>query len=161
MLYCTKRTFCTNEVSQVEEYVDYYKSASEVRKEWSRTIDTVIRERPVFIQRTRDNLIMLDLATLRAAFLQIPFNVTVYKEEDGSVTCVEDQLDLVENASTEKECIRQLIGAMRDYANDFYQEFSLWSKAPNRRDHIPLVLKILASTDEEILEDIKYHAGKN
>ena len=52
----------------MEKVVDYYKIASDVRKEWSRTIDTALRERPVFIQRTRDNLVLLDLATLRIIF---------------------------------------------------------------------------------------------
>lgn len=143
------------------EIIDYYQSASEVRKEWSRTIDTVIRERPVFIQRTRDNLIMLDLATFRLLFEHIRFHVSVYTEKDGSVTCSEDDLDLVENAASQEECIQQLITAMRDYADDFYREFALWSKAPNRRAHIPFVLKILASTNAEIREDVLCHDGKN
>ena len=143
------------------EMIDYYQSASEVRKEWSRTIDTVMRERPVFIQRTRDNLIMLDLATFRLLFEHVRFNVSVYTEKDGSVTCTEDDLDLAENAASREDCIRQLITAMRDYAEDFYQDFFLWSKAPNRRAHIPYILKILASTDAEILEDIICRDGKN
>ena len=52
----------------MDQCIDYMKSASEVRKEWSSTIDTALREHPVFIQRTRDNLILLDIATLRLAF---------------------------------------------------------------------------------------------
>lgn len=143
------------------EIIDYYQSASEVRKEWSRTIDTVIRERPVFVQRTRDNLVMLDLATFRLLFDHIRFEVAVYQENDGTVTCSEDNLNLVENDISEEACVNRLIAAMRDYAEDFYREFSLWSKAPNRRDHIPYVLKILACTDAEIREDIICHAGKN
>ena len=79
------------------EIIDYCRSASEVRKEWSRTIDTVIRERPVFVQRTRDNLVMLDLATFRLLFEQFRFDVSVYREDDGTVTCTEDHLDLAEN----------------------------------------------------------------
>ena len=141
--------------------VDYCKSASDVRKEWSSTIDTVMRERPVFIQRTRDHLILLDVATLRLAFKNLTFDLLVYEEKDGSVTCTEDHLDLVENAASVDECIQQMISALRDYANDFYREFALWSKAPNRKSHIPYVLKVLASTDEEIREDIRCHAGKN
>lgn len=143
------------------DIIDYYQSASEVRKEWSRTIDTVIRERPVFVQRTRDNLVMLDMATLKMLFEHIHFLVSVYREEDGSVTCVEDQLNLVENAATEEACIMQLIDAMKDYANDYYQEFAFWSKAPNRREHMPYVFKILASTDSEIREDMICRDGKN
>ncbi len=141
--------------------VDYCKSASDVRKEWSSTIDTVMRERPAFIQRTRDHLILLDVATLRLAFKNLTFDLLVYEEKDGSVTCTEDHLDLVENAASVDECIQQMISALRDYANDFYREFALWSKAPNRKSHIPYVLKVLASTDEEIREDIRCHAGKN
>ena len=71
------------------EIIDYYQSASEVRKEWSRTIDTALRERPVFIQRTRDNLVLMDLATLRIIFRRIRFNLTFHTEKDGSVTCAE------------------------------------------------------------------------
>ena len=145
----------------MDQIVDYRVSASEVRKQWSSTIDTVLREHPVFIQRTRDDLILLDLATLRLAFQNLQFDLSLYTEPDGSVTCVEENLDLVENAATKEACILQMIGAMRDYANDYYNEFSLWSKAPNRRNHIPYVLKLLASTDEEIREDIKCRAGKN
>lgn len=145
----------------MEKVVDYYKSASDVRKEWSRTIDTALRERPVFIQRTRDNLVLLDLATLRIIFRQIRFNLSLHTEKDGSVTCTEEELDLVENAATKEACISRMIAAMQDYANDFYDEFALWSKAPNRQDHIPYVLKILASTDAEIREDIICHDGKN
>lgn len=145
----------------MKQIVDYYQSASEVRKEWSSTIDTVIRERPVFIQRTRDNLVLLDIATLRLAFRSLRFELSFYAEKDGSFTCTEDHLDLVENAETKEACIDQMILAMRDYANDYYNEFALWSAAPNRKDQIPYVLKILASTDEEIREDIVCRDGKN
>ena len=141
--------------------IDYCKSASDARKEWSSTIDTVMRERPVFIQRTRDHLILLDIATLRLAFENLFFDLLVYEEEDGSVTCVEEQLDLVENAPSRDACIQQMVLSLRDYANDFYQEFALWSKAPNRKSHIPYILKVLASTDDEIREDIRCRAGKN
>ena len=54
-----------------------------------------------------------------------------------------------------------MIRAIRDYANDYYDEFTLWSKAPNRQGHIPYVLKVLISTDEEIRECVVCHAGKN
>ena len=37
---------------------------------------------------------------------------------------------------------------------DFYNEFSLWSSAPNRKNHIPYVLKILLSPDKKLQEDM-------
>lgn len=145
----------------MDHIVDYCKSASEVRKEWSNTIDTVIREHPVFIQRTRDHLILLDLSTLKLAFENLRFTLVFYSEENGSVTCVEDSLNLIENAPTKEACIDRMIDAMRDYANDYYNEFSFWAKAPNRRGHIPYVLKVLSSTDAEIREDIICRDGKS
>ena len=144
----------------MEQIVDYLKSASDVRKEWSSTIDTAVRERPVFFQRTRDNLVLLDISTLRLAFESLRFELVFYPEENGSVTCVETHLDLVENAASREDCITQMIEAMRDYANDYYNEFSLWSKAPNRKGHIPYVLKILSSTEAEIRKDIVCQDGK-
>ncbi len=145
----------------MEPIVDYMKNASEVRKEWSSTIDTAIRERPVFFQRTRDNLALLDIATLQLAFRDLHFDLTFFNEEDGSVTCAEEHLDLVENALTRDECILKMFHAIRDYASDYYDEFTLWSKAPNRQGHIPYVLKVLVSTDAEIREDMICHDGKN
>lgn len=134
--------------------IDYMKSASEVRKEWSSTIDTALREHPVFIQRTRDKLILLDIATLRLAFENLRFELILYPEKDGSVTLVESHLDLVEKAANKDSGIDQMIHALRDYACDFYSEFALWSKAPNRKSHIPYILKVLSSTDDELREDI-------
>ncbi len=43
---------------------------------------------------------------------------------------------------------------MKEYARDFYNEFALWSAAPNRKSHIPYVLKILSSSDSQLLEDV-------
>ena len=54
-----------------------------------------------------------------------------------------------------------MIHALRDYASDFYSEFALWSKAPNRKSHIPYILKVLSSTDDELREDIVCRNGKN
>ena len=108
----------------------------------------------MFIQRTRDKLILLDIATLRLAFENIRFELILYPEKDGSVTLVESHLDLVENAGNKDADIDQMIHALRDYASDFYNEFALWSKAPNRKSHIPYILKVLSSTDDEIREDI-------
>jgi len=56
-------------------------------------------------------------------------------------------LDLAENAPTEAEARKLLGKSILDYAEDFYKEFSLWSAAPNRKSHIPYVLKALIIND--------------
>ena len=130
------------------------KNYSDVNGEWGRVIDTAVRERPVFIQRTDDSVVMLSLSTLSEMFRRLKFNVSLIHEDDGSVTGVVEELDLIENAGTENDCVAALMAAMRDYAGDFYGDFSFWASAPNRRSHIPYVIKILSSSDAQLMEDV-------
>ena len=143
------------------EHKTIYQNASEVRKNWSLTIDSVVHNRPAFIQRTHDYVAMLNTKLLCEAFKDYKFHVEFDQEQDNSITGFVRELDIVENASSKDECITALVDAMKDYAFDFYQDFSYWSKAPNRQAHIPLVLKLQTSTDEEIAEDMICQVGKN
>lgn len=43
------------------------------------------------------------------------------------------------------ECLMILLEDMKEYAQDFYREFDFWSSAPNRKRHIPYVLKIVST----------------
>lgn len=90
----------------------------------------------------------------------LKFHVSLLPENDGSVTGTIDELDLIENAKTQEGCIALLLSAMRDYARDFYREFELWGSAPNRRGHIPYVLKILSSSDVQLMEDVVCRDGR-
>ena len=130
------------------------KNATEVRKNWSMTIDSVVHERPAFISRTHDSIAMIDENLLMELLRDYKYHLSIDVEEDGSFTAFLDELELVENAPTKEECIDVIISAMKDYAVDYYNEFSYWSKAPNRAPHIPYVIKILVSSDNRILEDI-------
>lgn len=139
----------------------YYQSASDVRKNWSMTIDSVVHNRPAFINRTHDHVAMLDAKLLLEAFQEYHYHVTLESEDDGSLTGYVEELALVENAPTKEECLSQVVAAMKDYALDYYADFHYWSKAPNRAAHIPYVLKLLVSDDEMILGDIVCRDGKN
>ncbi len=136
-------------------------SASYVRQNWSTTIDSVVHSRPVFVKRTHDNITMMDSRLLQYLLLSLTFHVDIETEDDGSVTCFLKELDLVENAPSEDICLDKLIEGMKDYAQDFYNDFSFWSGAPNRKTHIPYVLKILSGDDEDIRRSIVCQGGKN
>ena len=75
---------------------------------------------------------------------QLTFHVSFISEDDGSVTGTVEELDLFGNALTKDDCLFLLLNDMREYAHDFCNEFTLWSSAPNRKKHIPYVLKILS-----------------
>ena len=138
-----------------------YRNASEVRQNWSTTIDSVVRERPAFITRVHDNVAMLDSNLLLELLKDYKYSVVLEREDDGSVTGFVKDLDLVENASDKQGCIDSIVASMKDYAIDYYTEFGYWSKAPNRMSHIPYILKLLISSDDRIREDIVCQDGKN
>lgn len=98
---------------------------------------------------------------LRIFFETLKFTVSVFKEEDGSFTGTLEELNLIENASSKENCLISLLEAMKDYAQDFYNDFTLWSSAPNRKSHIPYVLKILSSSDSQLLGDMICQNGKS
>lgn len=106
-------------------------------------------------QETNDNIITLSTSMLKIFFDSLNFSVSFMTENDDSITGIIEELDLIENAPSKDECLMLLILAMKNYAQDFYNEFNLWSSAPNRKKHIPYVLKILSSSDEELKESIQ------
>ena len=91
----------------------------------------------------------------------LKFHVSFFEEYDGSFTGILEELDLIENAPSKEDCIVSLLEAMKEYAKDFYNEFSLWSSAPNRKNHIPYVSKILSEPDSELMRNIVCRSGKS
>ena len=140
---------------------EYYQKASDVRKNWSMTIDSVVHDKPAFINRTRDRIMMMDYHLLLDILSTYKYHIIIEEEDDGSKTGFVDDLGLVENADTEDELLRKLVSSMKDYAEDYYNQFNYWSKAPNRVSHVPYVIKLLISDDNQILEDMICQSGKN
>ena len=136
-------------------------NSSEVRKSWSSVIDSVVRDKPVFIQRTHDNVTMISTKMLQSFLAPLTFTVAFVTEDDGSVTASLEDLDIFVNASSKDDCMKLLLDDMKEYAQDFYNEFNFWSSAPNRKKHIPYVLKILSTPDNKLLEDMKCQLGEN
>lgn len=102
-----------------------------------------------------------DIQRMLFIFLEsLNFTVSFVEEDDGSVTGEIKELDLFANSESKSECMMILLEDMKEYAQDFYREFDLWSSAPNRRKHIPYVLKILSASDEKLLEAMKCQAGE-
>ena len=127
-------------------------SSSDVRKEWSSVIDSVVRRKPVFIKRTRDRMILCSDETMAQIVGDITFDAEQYTEEDGSVTLSLDTLDLAANGEDLQTAKAALALDIVEYAEEYYQEFELYSRAPNRRGHLPYVIKALIAKSPEELE---------
>ena len=136
-------------------------SATDVRKNWSITLDKAIHEKPVYIKRTRDNLAIINIDTMKEALSGYRFTFRKYTEDDNSVTLSSEEFDIVVNDKDEYTAELTLARDIKEYAEDFYENFATWSIAPNRRTHIPYVLKALMLDDEVIMEELTCLDGRN
>ena len=137
-------------------------NATDVRKNWSEISEKAIREKPQFIKKTRDYMMLSSMEFINELLSDYTFSAEEYKERDGSITLSLNELDLVENAATEEEAVSALSEAILEYAVDFYKEFNLWSTDSNRKKEIPYVFKALVLDDaKNIGECIKCRAGKS
>ena len=123
--------------------------ATTVRKEWSAVCDSVIHNKPKFIKRTRDKMWFSNLETMSEILSAYQFTAKEYKEDDGSVTLSLNEIDLVENGKDENEARLNMGEAILDSAGEYYAEYELYSRSPNRKAHIPYIFKALIMDDAE------------
>lgn len=136
--------------------------ATAVRKEWSAVCDSVIRNKPKFIKRTRDKMWFSNLETMLDILEVYRFTATKFIEEDNSVTLSLNEIDLVENGRNEQEARLNLAKSILEYSLDYYNEYETYSHSPNRKGHIPYIFKALIIEDaEKIGEMIQCQDGKN
>ena len=138
----------------------YTLNSSEVRKNFSQFIDTVIRKRPQIIKRSRDRLIAVDIQTMSQILNGVKMHYNIFAEEDGSYTASLEEIDIVVNGNDD-EIKKMLAKELFDYAMEYYDDFDLYSKAPNRKNHIAYILKILIANEIDEVEKMLCLAGEN
>ena len=136
-------------------------NATDVRKNWSEVSESVIREKPQFIKKTRDYMMLSNVEFMNVLLSGYQFTAVKYVESDGSVTLSLNEIDLVENADSEEEAIKAMSASILEYAVDFYKDFNFWSSANNKKSEIPYVFKALVLDDvAKIGECIKCQVGE-
>ena len=136
-------------------------NVTDVQKEWSAVIDSVIREKPKFIKRTHDYIMLSDIHLVERLLEVYRFTARKYEEDDGSVTLGLNEIDLAENGIDESDARAKLSASILEYAEDYYKEFSLYYSSSNRKQHLPYVIKSLILNDvNEIGALIECHHGK-
>jgi len=121
-------------------------NATTARNEWSSLIESVIREKPAIIKKTRDYLFFTNMNVLENILAAYSFHAETLIEDDGSVTISLDEIDLVENAPDVQQAAFKLAKAILEYSEDYYKEFAYWSRG-DRKTHIPYVFKALILND--------------
>ena len=134
-------------------------NATKVRNEWSSISDSVIREKPAIIKKTRDYMFLSDIKTIEFMLKAYEFNADVFYEDDGTVTMSLREIDLIENDIDEASALMKLSCAILEYSEDYYNDFAYWSRG-NRVSHLPYIFKsLLLKEPEKIGGIIQCHHG--
>ncbi len=87
-------------------------------------------------------------------------SLSILLAQDGEKYCAYcPELDLVTEIDTPEEAIEDMIEAIKDYAEEYMEDFELYSKSPNRAHHLPYIKAIKScKTDWELkmLIEIKH-----
>ena len=68
-------------------------------------------------------------------------------QEDGTVVGSLREVDLVNEAGSLDELRLVMAEDLVDYAKEYMEAFEMYSRAPNRKGHLPSVLNVLIQQD--------------
>ncbi len=140
----------------------FIKNATDVRKEWGSVIDTVVREKPVFVKRSRDIIYLLSQNNINQLLSNYTFTANAFTENDGSITLSLNEVDIAANGKDQAEALDILARDLQEYAEEYYAEFEYWYASMNRKSHYPYILRVLSTDDKEKLKElITCQAGKS
>lgn len=125
-------------------------------QEWSSILENAIRK-PQFLKKDEDILVLLNINMLKDILKTYKFTAHKYVEIDGSVTLSLNNIDLAENSLSENKAKFELAKSIKEYSEEYYENFAIWGTALNRKEHIAFVLKaILADSIDEIIAAIEF-----
>lgn len=137
-------------------------TATDMRKNWSEVFDSVIRRRPAFVKRVRDRVVVSSVETMATMLTDVKYEAQQFAEDDGSVTLSLNAIDLIVNAPDINAAKEAMIAEIIEYAEEYYANFELYSRAPNRKKHLVYVMKALTAESPKELEDaLVCRDGKN
>ncbi len=131
-----------------------FQNATDVRKDWGRCIDTVVREKPIFVKRARDYICVINRDDIGLILSNIAFSANEFIEDDGSVTLSLNEIDIVSHGQDHDEALDNLAAEIEEYAQDYYADFEYWFSGLNRKVHYPYIMRVLALDDREKLKGI-------
>lgn len=118
---------------------------SDARKNLTAIIDQVQTNLPIVIRRRKNSekdslLIPTDMLN---ELISAEFKPKFFKEDDGTVTLVIELLGLAVNAADKNKAVSALVDEVIEYAMEYMENRVLYYNSPNRKTHLPYILKIL------------------
>ncbi len=136
-------------------------NATEMRKDFGRYIDQIVRTKPVFVKRSRDYFMGISIDMAKELVNDIQFVAYKYIEEDKSITLSLENFDIAVNEADLDKAIRSLMNDLREYAKEYYDNIEFWSSDLNRKKQMKSIIKVLLiENDSELRESIVCRAGK-
>lgn len=130
--------------------------ANSVYRDWGKFNDNIAKSKPQFVKSHHDEWAALSKDQLRSILETFVFTATVYTEDDGSKTVSLDDFGIVANEETFELAIREVAELLVDYAEEYFSDFELYSKSPNRKSHLPYIINVLIQDDlKEVAQLIK------
>jgi len=122
-----------------------FQSATVVRNNFSDTIDKAIYDRPQFINRTKDLALLVGAELLNNILSSavIHYSAEYDKSSKTYVLTNAEIDDILASGETLEDALNDLSNNLLEYAHEYYDEFGLYSRTPNRKAHLPYVIRIL------------------
>ncbi|NRF92205.1 hypothetical protein HQN89_14430 [Paenibacillus frigoriresistens] len=128
---------------------------STARKEFTSVIDRVQGYMPIAIlprKASEEHTILLKDAMLKDILLQLKFDLQLRDETEDAYTYWLDSFNMYGYGETKEEALNSLVEDILLYVEEYYENPILFYNTPNRRAHIPFILKVslLCSNPEDV-----------
>lgn len=133
------------------------KSYTEVRRDLKQVLDDAERGRPVGVDRRGRRVAMVDADGLRDALLHsrdLPQPVAI--SEAGGWSLLLPGVPVAADGSEFDEAVAELIGALREYVEDWAERLYL---VPNHARHWTLIQFVAFSSDDQLASWIRAASG--
>lgn len=103
-------------------------------------------------RKNKEEILLMKRETQKAMLTAYRLKGEFYTESDHSYTISITPLDIVENGVTLEDALNSVINELKIYAADYIERLPLFMNAPNRRDHLPFVMRIILADDDTELK---------
>ena len=138
--------------------------ASEARENFSEFLDNAVN-RPGFISRRRGTFVVLPMQVIqRAVPKKIKIGFGYNNTKNGRVYYTKNEVfpDVIGRGKTKEEAMSAFTKGLLAQCRDFYENFQLFSSAPERMERILPVLKVLTILADggDVSDMLEVCAGK-
>lgn len=121
---------------------------TQIRKNMSGFIDTVVREKPQVIRRNRDIIIATSQKDMLFFLKPYELHFEYAIDEDGRYAGSIKEIEFIVGDGASLEELRlELAYQLLDYSQEYNENYPEYFNAPNTKNHAPFVIRLLLEDD--------------